>query len=649
MSILLGHLELKNEKLPIDVLTARVRNAQRFAEGEGSGAVRDGIAMAVLPYASHARDGMRLGLLENSEGDVISFDGRLDNYEELAGRLELGASEVSDTEIVLAAYSQWGEECFARFTGDWALSLWSKRLRRLYLARDHAGARTLYYSRRAGTVAWSSLLDDLIEPTSELSEEYAARYLSCRHTQQLTPYKGVFAVRPGHVLILDGETVHERRHWSALVASSIAYKNDWEYEEHFRWLFERAVTRRTGEGAPILAQLSGGMDSSSIVCMSDYARRRNAPDAEILDTLSYFDDSEQTLDDKPYFMAVEAHRGKSGIHFDTAFSHRTFEPVPIERGRYLLPGGDTCSYEREVALQTLFAGRGYRSILSGIGGDEVLGGVPTPFAELGDIVRTDSIVSLARRAFAWSMPTRTPLIGTLAGTIKFCRDVRRPDRSDRKPVPRWLTPLMRNASHAMPLPFELDQRAPVSRLNNAWAWGAVLETLPHAFPNILTRFEYRYPFLDKDLVEFLFSIPRNQILRPGRNRDLMRRALGPLLPDKVKNRKMKGFQQGAPMLVFQRSITGLRRLFTEGCLDESGFVDVDILIRAIDQVARGQEPELTQPLLRAVGLELWMRTLPSAHAAIENSDNKQILETLPSSGPLRSTSSQATTRAPVVA
>lgn len=649
MSILLGHFEHGQSELPSDLLTGRARIAQQYADGEGLGVIRDGVAMRVLPYASHARDGMRLGLVEGAAGEILSFDGRLDNFEELAGLCGVQASQVSDADLALAVYTRFGEESFARLTGDWALCLWSRRQRRLLLARDHAGTRTLYYAMRSGGMAWSSLLDDLVTDIGELSEAYATRYLSCRYTEHFTPYNHVFAVRPGHAVVVEGETLREVRHWSPLVSGSIAYAKDREYQDHLRWLFERAVTRRTGEGAPILAQLSGGMDSSSIVCMSDYIRRRGTPGAELLDTISFFDDSERTLDDKRYFTAVEASRGKRGIHLDTAFAHRTFEPVSPERGRYLLPGGDSCSYERERALQALIAGRGYRSVLSGIGGDEVLGGVPTPFAELGDLLANASLATFVRRAYDWSLPTRTPLIRTVAEAVKFSRGVRKRDRADIKPVPNWLSPQLRDAFVATPLPFALDRHASVSRLGNAWAWCAILETLPHAFPNILTRFEYRYPFLDKDLVEFLFRIPREQILRPGRNRDLMKRTLGPLLPEQVLHRKSKGFVQRAPMVVFQRSCAELTKLLSRGCLAASGFVDVDLLVQAMDSVARGQRPELMQPLLRAVGLELWLRTLPSASDSAADSGCTHPTPTLTSSVPSRSTNSQETTRTPVIA
>ena len=110
------------------------------------------------------------------------------------------------------------------------------------------------------------------------------------------------------------------------------YSSDGDYESHFLALFEQSLERRTGPGAPILAQLSGGMDSTAIVCLSDRLRRSTDPHCKILDTISFFDDSEASLNETPYFSLVEDRRGKVGIHLDTAFSQRTFELREIRPG-----------------------------------------------------------------------------------------------------------------------------------------------------------------------------------------------------------------------------------------------------------------------------------------------------------------------------
>jgi len=163
---------------------------------------------------------------------------------------------------------------------------------------------------------------------------------------------------------------------------SIRYATDAEYEQHFLSLFSQSVERRTGPGAAILAELSGGMDSTSIVCMSDRVQASHNPPRSLIDSISYYDDSEPTWNERPYFSLVEELRGKTGIHTDTSLIARTFQSHDSSLGEYLFPGADSSSIEREQHFESLDHGHRYRTILSGIGGDELLGGVPTPLPEL---------------------------------------------------------------------------------------------------------------------------------------------------------------------------------------------------------------------------------------------------------------------------
>ena len=152
------------------------------------------------------------------------------------------------------------------------------------------------------------------------------------------------------------------------------------------------------------------MDSTSIVSMSDHARRLNDPDAALIDTISFYDDSEPTWNERPYVSAVEAKRGKTGIHMETSSLDRTFDPVDSSQGVYRLPGADSSAIAWEQKLRDRLDGHGYRIIFSGVGGDEVLGGVPTAFPELADYMVSGNLASLLKRTVAWCLVDRRPLI-----------------------------------------------------------------------------------------------------------------------------------------------------------------------------------------------------------------------------------------------
>jgi asparagine synthase (glutamine-hydrolysing) len=218
------------------------------------------LGMGCQPLHTHRRSNLEAQPCTDWGGNTLTFDGRLDNHEDLQELLGLSDPDVADSAIILAAFQRWGEQCFSRLVGDWALALWCGAERTLYLARDHAGTRTLYFEMSGETVLWSTYLETFLmrDGVHELDETYAAAYLGCQPVRDGTPYKGIRTVLPAHYLVIKGNQITRRAHWSWMVKGSTTYKSERDYDEHFLSLFRQAVDRRTAHGEPILAQLSGG-------------------------------------------------------------------------------------------------------------------------------------------------------------------------------------------------------------------------------------------------------------------------------------------------------------------------------------------------------------------------------------------------------
>jgi asparagine synthase (glutamine-hydrolysing) len=133
-----------------------------------------------------------------------------------------------------------------------------------------------------------------------------------------------------------------------------------------------------------------------------------------------------------------------------------------------------------------------------------------------------------------------------------------------------------------------------------------METLPHLTPQLYFRPEYRYPMLDKDLVEYVFSIPPDQLVRPGRRRSMMRRALGGIVPTEVLERRRKAFQLRAPMNAIRFAHSRLEMLLSDSMLAEAGFIDVRACRSALRGIVNG-DATCYQGLLRTIAYELWLR------------------------------------------
>ncbi|WP_035352141.1 asparagine synthetase B family protein [Edaphobacter aggregans] len=614
MSIIYGLLKEHGVRVTESELRHLAAATERYATGAGSVHIQGRLGMGFQPYSSHLRSGLEQGPTGSPHGHALCFDGRLDNHKALSEELGLHDPDaLSDSQIVLAAFARWSEACFSHFVGDWDLALWSEKDQSLYLARDHAGTRTLYFRYEQGAAVWATYLDAFHtrEAKSQLSHDYAACYLAGRFVCDLTPYEGIRSVPPAHYLRIRDGALSRHQHWSPTVETTIRYDRDTEYEGRFLTLFQQSVERRTGPGAPVLAQLSGGMDSTAIVCMSDQIHRRKNANSEILDTVSFYDDSETSLNEKPYFSITEAKRGKVGTHLDIAFSQRTFEPYDGTDGIYLIPGADSFSIEQERRFRDAVWRKGYRSVLSGIGGDEVLGGIPDPLPELADYLVSGNVRRLLRQSIAWSLVDRSPLLGTLWRTASYVGRLYINSKPKDENLPPWIAESLRKRSR------EIETVNPVlrsrvgiapHRLDNSLAWWSLMETLPHLFPQLLVRPEYRYPFLDKDLVNYLFSIPREQILRPGRRRSLMRRALANIVPHEVLERRRKAYQLRAPLHALQQAHDVLDKLFANPMLADAGLIDGKTLRVFLRRTAEG-DPAWWQAMLRTIALELWLRSI----------------------------------------
>src|SRR6266513_2968600 len=206
----------------------------------------------------------------SSSGKVFTWDGRLDNREELILQLHNDlAAHQTDLALAEAAFERWGTDCFAKLIGDWALAIWDPRNKELFLARDYTGIRHLFYYPKPRSVIWCTNLEPLALCGDQftLCDEYFAGYLALSPEAHLTPYREIHSVPPGKFVSIRNGRGSVQSYWALNPRFKTRYKTDREYEEHFKHLFRGAVRQRLRTDSPILADLSGGLNSSAIICM----------------------------------------------------------------------------------------------------------------------------------------------------------------------------------------------------------------------------------------------------------------------------------------------------------------------------------------------------------------------------------------------
>lgn len=547
----------------------------------------------------------------SESGAIVTWDGRLDNRYDLVN--ELGgsiSSDSTDVEMAAAAFDRWGHECFRRLIGDWSVSIWVQRVRTLYLAIDFVGTRHLYYRKTKEQIIWSTVLDALIldaRQSFQLNEEYVAGWLSLFPAAHLTPYRGVLAVPPCSFVRLSQHECLIEKYWDFDCRKRIRYRTDAEYEEHFRNAFNQAVKRRLRSDSPVLAELSGGVDSSSIVCVADDILALEA--GPRLDTMSYYDDSEPNWDERPFFSKIEDRRGRKGCYInlhrdaqqDIAFHDCAFSPA--ENGR---------NTEAYLQFAACLERSECRVLLSGIGGDEVLGGVPNPMPELADLLTSVQIRALAGELKAWALSLRKPWIHLFRDTLRLFAP--RPQShfgvSDRDQSPCWVSAEFmkrnRRALKGYGARVKIAGPKPSFQVNLDTLEGLRRQLAALTLPACPLH-EVRYPYLDRDLLEFLYAIPRQQLLRPRERRSLMRRALRGIVPDEVLNRRRKAFVIRSPILSIAQHLQRIDDA-KELKMSSLGLIDRTQLVGEMRRVLSGADIAVV-PLLRAFTLEAWIATM----------------------------------------
>ena len=564
---------------------------------------------------------------------AVTWDGRLDNREDLIRELGGALSPPpTDSSIAALAYERWGAQSFENLIGDWTLSIWNPKSQSLILAKDFSGTRQLFYRVDKQQVAWCTVLEPLLLFTShgfEIEGEYIAGWLSQFPRCDLTPYVEIRSVPPASFVRIASTSHSISKFWDFNPKREIRYRTDREYEEHFRFLLSESVRRRLRSDSTIMAELSGGMDSSSIVCLADALITKGHAEGDEFETVSYYDNSEPNWNELPYLSAVEEKLGKKGHHIDVGLQNPfQSDPECVQ----LLTSPLAAEFSKDVhdQFQAAMLSTGSRVLLTGTGGDEITGGVPTPLPELQNLLARANFRELARQLKRWALNQRRPWIhllweaaaGFLPSTIDSLPMYLRPAPwIERRFIQEHSTAFTGYDSRLRlfgPLPsFE----------QNVAAFDFLRRQLGCEVLSASPAYEKRYPYLDRDFVEFMYAIPREQVVRPGQRRSLMRRALKGVVPAEILERKRKAY-------VAQRLIVGissewprLQQVFQQSLSGSLGFINDAAFVEALDSLRRGKDVSMVA-IARTLLLESWLINLEK-HGILNSAQEAPLSEHLP--------------------
>jgi len=553
--------------------------------------------------------------IHNETGTIrVVFNGEIYNYQELRDELEaLGHRfyTASDTETIVHAYEEWGEDSFSRLQGMFGLAIWDQPSRTLLLARDRAGQKPLHYAERNGRLYFGSEIKSLLAaPAIEPRLNAAAldHFLAFLYTPRDTSiFEDIHKLPPGHYLRWRDGRSTVRQYWRIAADEPFA-GTEAEAVEALRSVLRDAVRSHMISDVPLGAFLSGGVDSSAVVGMMAQASPRPVKTFSI-----GFDDPD--YDELEHARTVARHFGTD--HHEFVVRPDGLAILDDLIGHFDEPFADSSAiptwYVSEIARRHVTV------VLSGDGGDELFGGydryLPHPRVARFDRIAVPGMRTAA--AIAW------PLLPHGVKGKNFLRHVARDAEG------RYLDSIAF---------FHADERAALYSGDLRSAVGAGAErtlaghferfrALPHDSrlmrfdfetylpEDVLTKvdrmsmahsIESRVPLLDNRVIDFAASLPAPFKIRNGRRKHILKETLRTLLPDGILARRKQGF--GIPIGTWFRG--GLTGLFAD-VLDvprtrQRGYFDPAFVGRLLREHLSG-ERDHTLRLWQLLVFELWHR------------------------------------------
>lgn len=590
---------------------------------------------------------------------ALVYNGEVYNYLELRAELEaLGRSfkTVSDTEVVLQSYEEWGDAAFDRFNGMFGFAIDDRKNNRLVLARDHFGIKPLYYSNVGSTdepkLLFGSEIKPLLaaakaagKPDPKPNERILYRYLQFRiHDEEAaTFFEGVYKLMPGEKLVLDTSdgagghfTISPFTRFKEELAelATIGTPYSPAVIDEYRRRFTEGVRLRLQSEVPVGTALSGGLDSSAVVVTINKLMQEKAAATDSLGA------TQQTFsaifpnsinDEEKYADAVLATcQGNVTSHkilpkasefaLDLEDFVRTMEEPIISSG----------PYAQYRVMQE--ASKHVTVLLDGQGADEMMAGyIPYYFAYLRQLKKNGQTAKLAKE-----MASSADILFRLGrfrlkGMLTARKDLSISSLLNKDFTARFKAEKFSNIADNLKL-----------RLIDDLFHKSLPAVLRYEDKNTM-RFslEGRVPFLDKEVVKFLFSLDDESIIKGGWNKRILRDATRGLLPEMVSNRRNKiGFTTPeAEWFILMKE--KIYEIFLSSSFENRPYWNQDAVLYAFEEYLTGKNSASTMVFWRLLNTELWLREFfdqPEVKAGIvDKSDyvpnaNKQLDITVPADG-----------------
>lgn len=551
------------------------------------------------------------------------FNGEIYNFRDLRNELIIRGHQFytdTDTETIIHAYEEWNTNCFKKFNGMFALALWDKERRMLLLARDRLGICPLYYCNFSNRFRFASEIKALLAdpriprtPNEQILYEYLLNGFQMHSCE--TFFKGIKQLPAAHYLIVNPKQLVLKRYWKLSASEPSAPASDSEYASKFRDLLLDAIKIRLPLDLEVGYWISGGLDSTTILLLAKNVLKSNPQfrnvnsNAQKIISAVY---REASVDERQFIEEASNVVGaKTSYVFPSdsmqwadllSFVYHMDEPVSV------------LNYYVYWCLARIAKGH-FKIALSGQGPDEFLAGHTDHFiVYLKELWKTRKILTLLLEMLG-GLSTYGP-ISIIQWTISRIT-------LSKRYIEHLLNPQFVVAHKQSQFANKTDS------LNASLLLDVTNNRLPmhlRAGDRISSVFsiEFRYPYLDHRLIEFAFSIPKNQKIRKAATKYVLRAATKNLIPESIRKRKKKGTP--IPLKQWMKDLRKeVRDVFGSKEFRERGYFNQNAVLDLYDRYCSGklnrQQREFYGNVLwRILNVELWFRIFFQSPKAALNSN-----------------------------
>jgi asparagine synthase (glutamine-hydrolysing) len=562
-------------------------------ENVGLGFVR--LSILDLSQAGHQP------MASHNERYVIVFNGEVYNYieirEELKGDFKFKTG--TDTEVVLAAYQKWGEDCLDKFNGMFAFVIYDRESKKLFGARDRFGIKPFYYYNDDEKFIFASELKAILpfvkkEPNDSIIADYLL-YNRVDHTNE-TFFKNIYKLPHGTLFTLKNSKIEMNRWYILLDKINTGGELD---KTKYRELFNDSLKLRQRADVPIGVALSGGIDSSAIT-----AALRNDFSIEDLNTFSSVFSKEDRADESEFILSFK--ESIKNMHFVSPDEDSFMNDIHSFIKAHNEPVPTTSPYIEYKVMQ--LASKHVTVILNGQGADEQLAGYHNFFSiYFIELMKKGKLQTLFKELRQYIKKHKSPIV--ILYLLYYL-------------APKFLqSRLSQTRFPSISKSFTNQHKRKSNILKALYNPKSLNESLYQHFENKLEHslkwsdlnsmnfsIESRVPFLDHNLVEATLKSPANCKINNGETKHILREALKDILPEKITSRKdKKGFE--SPQAKWFR--TPVLKEYIYNILTSSSFknriyFNTDVALTQFNDHISGNKDNSVE-LWKLINMEIWLR------------------------------------------